>query len=87
MLRDALAIRMTSDQLVEAQKLVREWKPLKKISHLALPRPNLDTTRRLVRGNRCPDITMLFLGGIHWFSSSCQFPTRCLARRACSAGK
>lgn len=26
-LRDALAIRMTSDQLVEAQKLVREWKP------------------------------------------------------------
>ena len=29
-LRDALAIRMTSDQIVEAQKLVREWKPLKK---------------------------------------------------------
>ena len=26
-LRDELAIRMTSDQLVEAQKLVREWKP------------------------------------------------------------
>ncbi|MCI0427175.1 MAG: sel1 repeat family protein [Nitrospiraceae bacterium] len=26
-LLDALAIRMTSDQLVEAQKLVREWKP------------------------------------------------------------
>jgi hypothetical protein len=29
-LRDALAIRMTSDQLTEAQKLAREWKPLKK---------------------------------------------------------
>lgn len=29
-LRDALAIRMTSDQLIEAQKLVQEWKPLKK---------------------------------------------------------
>jgi len=29
-LRDSLAIRMTSDQLVEAQKLVLEWKPLKK---------------------------------------------------------
>ncbi|RPH74496.1 sel1 repeat family protein, partial [bacterium] len=28
-LRDALAIRMNSDQLVEAQKLAREWKPLK----------------------------------------------------------
>ena len=26
-LRDALAIRMTSDQLLEAQKLAREWKP------------------------------------------------------------
>jgi len=26
-LRDELATRMTSDQLVEAQKLVREWKP------------------------------------------------------------
>lgn len=45
LLRDALAIRMTSDQLVEAQKLVLEWKPVKEISHLALPRPNLDTTR------------------------------------------
>jgi TPR repeat protein len=29
-LRDALAIRMTSDQLVEAQKLVREWNPKSK---------------------------------------------------------
>lgn len=29
-LRDALAIRMNSDQLTEAQKLAREWKPLKK---------------------------------------------------------
>ena len=29
-LRDALAIRMTSDQLVEAQKLAREWKPKSK---------------------------------------------------------
>ena len=29
-LRDALATRMTSDQLAEAQKLVREWKPLQK---------------------------------------------------------
>ena len=27
LLRDELAIRMTSDQLVEAQKLAREWKP------------------------------------------------------------
>lgn len=45
LLRDALAIRMTSDQLVEAQKLVLEWKPVKEINHLALPRPNLDTTR------------------------------------------
>jgi uncharacterized protein len=26
-LQDALAIRMNSDQLVEAQQLVREWKP------------------------------------------------------------
>ena len=26
-LRDALAIRMTSDQLLEAQKLAREWRP------------------------------------------------------------
>jgi TPR repeat protein len=29
-LRDSLAIRMTSDQLTEAQKLAREWKPSKK---------------------------------------------------------
>lgn len=29
-LRDALAIRMTSDQLLEAQKLAREWKPKSK---------------------------------------------------------
>ena len=29
-LRDALAIRMTSDQLLEAQKLAREWRPQRK---------------------------------------------------------
>ena len=29
-LRDSLAIRMNSDQLTEAQKLAREWKPSKK---------------------------------------------------------
>ena len=29
-MRDELAIRMTSDQLVEAKKLVREWKPKSK---------------------------------------------------------
>ncbi|MGH7219212.1 MAG: tetratricopeptide repeat protein [Nitrospiraceae bacterium] len=29
-LRDSLAIRMSSDQLIEAEKLVQEWKPLKK---------------------------------------------------------
>jgi len=26
-MRDELAIRMTSDQLAEAKKLAREWKP------------------------------------------------------------
>jgi TPR repeat protein len=29
-LRDSLAMRMNSDQLTEAQKLAREWKPSKK---------------------------------------------------------
>src|SRR4026207_1168276 len=39
MKRDDLAARMTSDQLAEAKKLGREWKPKIQVSHVPKTRP------------------------------------------------